>query len=739
MLEHRYRAFLCYSHRDSDWADWLHGALESYPVPPRLVGIATNAGVIPARIAPVFRDRDELPSAANLSEKVSDAIAQSANLIVICSPHAAQSRWVNEEVRAFQRLGRSDRIFCLIVDGEPGASAWAGREHDECLPAALTKRLDAEGRETGETLEPIAADARPGKDGKSNARTKLVAGLLGVDLDDLRHRERRRRHLRTTAAFALGFVVVCLTTALAINAVIARRDAERRQKQAEDLIGFMLGDLDDKLRQVNRLDILESVADKSVKYFASTPIADANDATLAQNTRALQKIGQVRYEQGRMTEAENAFNAARTTAEELVRRGPVNAVYAVLDADTLNWLGQVAWARGDLEIALQRFRAALSKLDALSTEQQDGADALALVGSVRTNIGRVLEANGALDDARAEYAVVLATYKRLNARQHDSLQWKSEVGYAHNNLGQIAWKEGRLDEAIREYASDLLIKTNLASLEPASNERREDLLISKAILGKSLAAVGESALAERYIGAAVTESKRLMELDATVASWQEDAGYYALMLSAVQRARGDLAGANRLGEIAGRQLRALVAQDAENAQFARDLVESEMEASRRLLEARRTADAAALLAAAGKRFRDTLKDDAEDRRSLQLLARIDVIDGDVAQAQGDPVAARTAWLAAETRTRKLITASRDPTLLDVRANALIRLDDRDAASALLGQLAAMGYRDADLVVAAKSHGFQFEPDADATLRIAAAIGTLDESSGNAASEVSATR
>ncbi|HEX5124461.1 MAG TPA: toll/interleukin-1 receptor domain-containing protein, partial [Rhodanobacteraceae bacterium] len=283
----RFRAFLCYSHRDSDWADWLHGAIESYPIPPRLVGITTNAGVIPARLAPVFRDRDELPSAANLSAKVSDALAQSANLIVICSPHAAQSRWVNEEVTAFQRLGRSDRIFCLIVDGEPGASAWAGREHDECLPPALTKRFDAEGRDTGDRFEPIAADARPGKDGRSNARTKLVAGLLGVDLDDLRHRERRRRRLRTTAAIALGFALVCLTSALAIDAVIARHAAERRQKQAEDLIGFMLGDLDNKLRQVNRLDILESVADKAVKYFASMPLADVNDATLAQGVRAL--------------------------------------------------------------------------------------------------------------------------------------------------------------------------------------------------------------------------------------------------------------------------------------------------------------------------------------------------------------------------------------------------------------------------------------------------------------------
>ena len=104
MQEHRYRAFLCYSHRDSAWADWLHDALETYAIPPRLVGLATAAGTIPPHLRPVFRDRDELPSASDLSAKVRDALAQSACFIVICSPHAAQSRWVDEEVVCEQGL-----------------------------------------------------------------------------------------------------------------------------------------------------------------------------------------------------------------------------------------------------------------------------------------------------------------------------------------------------------------------------------------------------------------------------------------------------------------------------------------------------------------------------------------------------------------------------------------------------------------------------------------------------------
>ena len=718
----RYRAFLCYSHRDSAWADWLHGAIEGYPVPSRLVGLATGAGVIPPRLAPVFRDRDELPSAANLSAKVQDALAQSANLIVICSPHAAQSRWVNEEVKAFRRLGRSDRIFCLIVGGEPGASTWAGREHDECLPPALTDR------ELGERLEPIAADARPGKDGKSNARTKLVAGLLGVDLDDLRHRERRRRRVRAFIAAAAAVLLLCATSTLAINAMLARHAAERRQKQAEDLIEFMLGDLDDKLRQVNRLDILESVADKAVSYFATMPLADVNDATLAQGVRALQQIGRVRYDQGRMPEAESAFAVAQPTADELARRAPANAEFVSIQARNRLWLGRVAWERGNLDDALTRFRSGLDRIATLGRAQQGEAEVIDLASELHTNIGRVLEARGEFDAAHEEYIVVLGNYERLSARERDKLTWKAEVGYAHNNLGQIAWKEGHLDEAIREYGADLRIKASLAALEP-SNARREDLLISNAILGKSLAAVGEVELADRHLRTAVEDAERLLVIDPTVTSWREDAGYYSMMLAALARARGDFADAAHYGERAVLHLRGLAQQDPENVLWARELAEAELEGARRLLAQRRYAEAVNLIRAADRGFRPMVKGEPADRTHALVLARIDIAAGDIAEARNDMAAAENAWQRAETTTQEFASTSRDPSWIDTRIGALVRVRDIGAARPLLDQLAAMGYRHPDLVATAATHGATFAPESEAARRIALAVATLADASG----------
>ena len=149
--EFKYRAFISYSHSDEEWAKWLHRALETYRVPKHLVGRETEFGPVPARIAPVFRDRDELATATNLGETLTRALQQSAFQIVICSPKAARSRWVNEEILAFKRLGREHRIFALVVDGEPGGSSRPETAEIECFPNALIYRMGADGELTERT------------------------------------------------------------------------------------------------------------------------------------------------------------------------------------------------------------------------------------------------------------------------------------------------------------------------------------------------------------------------------------------------------------------------------------------------------------------------------------------------------------------------------------------------------------------------------------------------------------
>lgn len=107
-----YYVFISYKSEDVEWAIWLQHELEHYHLPASF-NVRTD---IRQELRPVFRDIDEL-SAGNLPEQIKRALENSQNLIVVCSPQAAASTWVNQEVETFISLGRTDRIFPFIVEG----------------------------------------------------------------------------------------------------------------------------------------------------------------------------------------------------------------------------------------------------------------------------------------------------------------------------------------------------------------------------------------------------------------------------------------------------------------------------------------------------------------------------------------------------------------------------------------------------------------------------------------------
>lgn len=229
----KYKAFISYSHADEKWARWLHKSLESYRPPKRLVGTTTPMGVVPPKVAPVFRDREELASSTDLGADLTAALEGSGAQIVICSPASASSHWVNEEILAFKRMGKSNRVFSLIVDGEPYSSASEETAHLECFPHALRYKMGDDGVLSDVPAEPIAADARPGKDGKSHAKVKLLAGVLGVGYDDLRQRELHRRNRRLAIISTASVMGMVFAIGLATTAVIARNEADRQRLRAE--------------------------------------------------------------------------------------------------------------------------------------------------------------------------------------------------------------------------------------------------------------------------------------------------------------------------------------------------------------------------------------------------------------------------------------------------------------------------------------------------------------------------
>jgi hypothetical protein len=198
---YRYWAFVSYSSKDTSVAKRLHRALETYRIPRDLVGRPGREGEqVPRTLFPAFRDRDELPLSSDLGASVEDALRASRYLIVICSPDAGRSRWVNEEVRYFKSLGRQDYILALIVRGAPNATDLSEHAIEECFPPALRHRVGPDGQLTSERCEPVGGDLRPGGDGWTACLLKAVAGITGLGYNAFARREMKRRRVRRALA-----------------------------------------------------------------------------------------------------------------------------------------------------------------------------------------------------------------------------------------------------------------------------------------------------------------------------------------------------------------------------------------------------------------------------------------------------------------------------------------------------------------------------------------------------------
>src|SRR6516165_4696892 len=85
----RYRAFISYSQRDKPEASKLHRWLETYRAPRGVHAAALGPS---RKLGRFFRDDEEMGAAADLGATLRAAIEESESLLVVCSPHSAQSK-----------------------------------------------------------------------------------------------------------------------------------------------------------------------------------------------------------------------------------------------------------------------------------------------------------------------------------------------------------------------------------------------------------------------------------------------------------------------------------------------------------------------------------------------------------------------------------------------------------------------------------------------------------------------
>lgn len=176
----KYFAFISYSSHDQAWGKRVQRKLEHYRLPATL---CSEHGWERKPMRPVFFAPTDIQP-GGLTEELQGRLQASRNLIVICSPHSAQSEWVGKEIEYFHSLGRAKDIHFFIVDGIPHS----GDAATECFNHVVERLGIPEilGANIHERIHRLTWMNR------ERAYVQLVSKLLGVEFDAIWQRHRRR-------------------------------------------------------------------------------------------------------------------------------------------------------------------------------------------------------------------------------------------------------------------------------------------------------------------------------------------------------------------------------------------------------------------------------------------------------------------------------------------------------------------------------------------------------------------
>lgn len=457
----RFSAFISYSHADERVAARLHREIETYRLPKRLRD-RDGADVAGGRLGAVFRDRADLAAADSLSAAIRAALADSGVLIVLCSPDAAGSRWVDAEIRLFREVNPGAPVLAAVVRGEP----------DAAMPAALTD----DGR------EPLAADLREQGDGRKLGFLKIAAAMAGVPLDALIQRDAQRK-LRRVMAVTVG-ALIALVAAISMmtyaiqqrnEAQAQRAEAERRRTQAEGLVEFMLTDLRDRLRGVGRIDIMRSAVGSALdSYGEGAQRGTLTPDSQGQLARLLHAVGEDDLDANRRGLATEAFQRAYSITAPLLADAPRDADRVFNHAQSEYWVGRIHLVRNDLVRTRpywQRYHNLALRLNRL---EPNSTRSLRELAYGRGNLCTV-----ELAQRRPGLALCRASYEplaQLARLQPDDPTALRDLANRAGWLADALQRAGEVEEALSFRARQLTVARQLYHLDRQNWEHREYLV-----------------------------------------------------------------------------------------------------------------------------------------------------------------------------------------------------------------------------------------------------------------------
>ncbi|MQA23579.1 nSTAND1 domain-containing NTPase [Rugamonas rivuli] len=333
---------------------------------------------------------------------------------------------------------------------------------------------------------------------------------------------RRGERLRLTITIVMAGLTL-LAGGLFLMARSAQQAAEQHRTEAEELMGYMLGDFVDKLRPLGKLDLLDSVSNRALKYLSDPARNEDSDTALAQRAKSLQLLSEVKISRGDPAGANTALLAGRDILRKLLSNEPGNLALLKSAGENAFWLGKI-------HVDQKEWVPAQKYLE----EYRDYSD---------------LQAKGAPDDVDG---------------------W-IEQSYAHNSLGSLALQRSDPRRAAAEFKLSVELKSRAHAKTPKNKRLTADLADSLSWLATAQMQLGQLAQAESLYARELALLQTLHDTYPAETLWINRLSSAWSHQSEIKQARGDLGASHASSQQAYTLLKGIVENDPSNRNWQRNL------------------------------------------------------------------------------------------------------------------------------------------------------------------------
>ncbi|MDB4963618.1 MAG: Fis family transcriptional regulator [Myxococcales bacterium] len=308
-----------------------------------------------------------------------------------------------------------------------------------------------------------------------------------------------RRHRAPIAVAASALILVGVLSVLGVRRILLeqshtdeqRRMAERNRGDAEGLMGFMLGEMHDKLEPLGKLHLLASVAKAASSYYDRRE--DLTAAEEAKRALARRNMGDVLMDEdkGSSDSALKEYRASLTATAKLVAQDPTNPALQADLATSHMKVGFVLQRQGDAKGALAAHRASLAIREALMASDRANEARRRDVAESHHRIGDALLVAGDTAGSLAEFRGALAIWQELVAVAPTNARYQSALSATHDGIGSGLIRQGETALALAEYRKALTITEALAALDPENAERKNELASGYQRIGNVLIRQGD--------------------------------------------------------------------------------------------------------------------------------------------------------------------------------------------------------------------------------------------------------